>query len=230
MRKNLLLMFAAILLCGLAVTMFTSCGGDDEDNTPKIPEEQQDPEEQKPEVKKADFYDITVTVVGQSNLLKVMTSDFTINWVKNGQPNKKVVEFDEEFQGESALDALENTRYAAATKVAFSGEPKLEKEMQNKYIYRMTLKDIAADTKYSYDFLFHVNKDFQIAEGDSLLYVLPMVMVTETAKGTTNREIVEDFYYSGGVVRPHNLARFLQQFDERTPMFQNHEFIVGDRY
>ena len=230
MKKNLLWMLAAILFCGLTATMVTACGDDEEDNQPKNPEEQQDPDDpQKPEVKKADFYDITITVVGQSSLFKVMTSDFTINWVKNGQPNLKTVEFDEDFEGESALDALENSSYTRATKVAFMGEPKLEVDMQQKYIYRMTLKDIAVDTKYSYDFFCHVNKDFQIAEGDSLLYILPMVMVTETAKGTTNLELIEEFNYSGGVVHPNNLSRFLQQFDDRKPMFLKNEFTVGDR-
>ena len=34
MKKNLLWMFAAILLCGLTITMFTACGGDDEDTRP----------------------------------------------------------------------------------------------------------------------------------------------------------------------------------------------------
>lgn len=167
--------------------------------------------------------------MGQKSLLKVVTSDLTFNWQKNGQPNKQVVELDEEFVGESALDGLEASWYDKATALAFIGEPKLAKDMEKKYIYRATYKDVAVDSEYSYDFLCHVNKEFKIAEGDSLLYVLPMIMITETAKGTKDREVVEPFYYSGGVVRPNSLSRFIEQLDDRTPMFLCGKHIVGER-
>ena len=223
MKKNFLWMLAAILFCGLATIMFTACGKDD-DNTPKDPEE-----EQTPEPKKADFYDITFTVVGQKSLLNVITSDLTINYLKNGQQNKVTVELDEEFESESALDALESVWYNKATEAAFIAEPKLALDMEQKYIYRKTIKDIAVGTEYSYDFFCHVNKGFQIAEGDSLIYMIPSMMITETAKGTTNREVVEKFYYKGGVVKPGALSLFLEQYDERTPMFLKGEYTVGNR-
>lgn len=219
-------MFAVILLCGFATTMFTACGGDDEIVKPKDSEEEQKPDQQ---TKKAEYYDVTFTVVGQKSLLKVITADLTINYLKNGQQNKTVVELDEEFEGESALDALETSWFNKATEVAFTSEPKLAQEMNQKYIYRTTIKDIAVDTKYSYEFFCHANKNFQIAEGDSLIYMVPTMMITETAKGTSNREVVEKFYYKGGVVRPSGLARFTEQYDERVPMFLKGEYTAGER-
>ena len=69
-------MFAAILLCGLTITMFTACGGDDEDTRPNS-EQQGGDEGDDPAIPEATAYDITFTVVAPTNAFDITSYDFT---------------------------------------------------------------------------------------------------------------------------------------------------------
>ena len=173
MKKNFMWMIAAILFCGTMTTVFTSCGSDDSNTTPKpvTPEEQQ-------EEKKAESADVTLTLVVQRSTLNIFKYDFKYVDAKG---NTQTFDIDEKTEG-VPFDDFEQPLYNLYSKASFPalGEA-FAQDMQNPLVLRFTLKNQPTGKNYSYETICHIKEDFQFKE--NFIYVFPSVLVTETPKG-----------------------------------------------
>lgn len=175
MKKNLLWMFAAILLCGLTITMFTACGGDDEDTRPNS-EQQGGDEGDDPAIPEATAYDITFTVVAPTNAFDITSYDFTY---ADSKGNKITKEIDADMPNEP-LSELEKNGLDMYIKTSSMTNSNFAELLSDTRAQHFTLTNIPAGSKVQYQLVMHPSPEYKPAEGTTISFATPAVNVTQT--------------------------------------------------
>lgn len=192
MKKNLLWMLAAILLCGLTVTVFTACGDDDDDNN--TPKPQDTPTE-------ATSYDVTLTFMAFKSLTPYVTYEFSYTNHKGEKSGPIKISGNE--KGED-LTANELEEYKGFYKLYVS-----ENVPESKYLEYMamhfTIKDVPTDGSISWETTRHKIAEATVPE-EPFSYVWPSVMVT-VKSGNKSRSVMN---LGPGIVGESNREKWFE--------------------
>lgn len=175
MKKNLLWMLAAILLCGLTTTMFTACGGDDEDNQPNSGQQDNSG------TTESTTYEVTFTVLAPTNAFDFMSYDFTY---ADDKGNRFTKEIDSDMSNES-LTEKEKADLNTYLRVATLTTPNFTQVFTDYRAQHFTLKNLSTGSTIHYELVMHPNSDYQPAEGEAFAFVSPLVNVVQTPKNGT---------------------------------------------
>ena len=195
MKKNLLWMLAAILFCGLTVTVFTACGSDDDDNKPNSGGDDNDKPAQ------VTSYDVTLTFMAFKSLTPYVSYEFSYTSPKGEKYGPIKITGNEKGDG---LTAEELEKYKSVYKEFVS-----ENVPESKYLeytaLHFTLSDIPVDGSISWETTRHKLADATAPE-EPFSYVWPTVMVTVKA-GNKKQSSVSVL---SGVVGESNKERWFE--------------------
>ena len=188
MRKNLLWMFAAILLCG---AMVTSCGDDDDKNNSQSPE---------PEPSVAKKYDITLTFFAYKTLSAYLNYEFTYT-DHNGNKSTPVTITGNE-KGET-LTAEEAADYKLFYSTQIT-ESVPESKFLEYVVFHYTIKDVPADGEISWETIQHTAPEATVPT-EAFSCVWPSVMYSVTTSGEKARRKME---FGKNIVSDSNLEKW----------------------
>ena len=164
MKKNLLWMLAAILFCGV---MTTSCSKDDDDNSTPTPDTP----------KQETQYDIELNFIAHPKSLQYFEYDFKY---VDANGNTKTIDIDQDTKGTSLGTLAQNQVYTGVVSVIAS--TKGYEDLNNPFVYRVTLKNQPVGKTISYTTTCHVKENVTITE--TLQYATPAVLAIKTADGS----------------------------------------------
>jgi len=203
MKKNLLWMLAAILLCG---AMTTSCSkDDDDDNNAQTPD--------KPNVETK--YDFELNFIAQPKSLLYFEYDFKY---VDANGNTKTIDIDQNTTSASLGTLAQNPSYKAVISAIASIEGYAD--MQNPFIYRVTLKDQPVGKTISYTTTCHVKENATITE--TLQYAWPSVLVVKT----TDTSVFSNFNFKTWKITPDKWESYIPTIDGKIISNATDEIVV----
>ncbi|MBR1790773.1 MAG: hypothetical protein IJ754_03340 [Bacteroidaceae bacterium] len=218
MKKNLLWMFAAILLCGLTITMFTACGDDD----PVIPapepqEEEKEGEEGEKEgekedvIVKAGVYDISVAYIVHRSLTNFFDIELTTT-DNNGKETtysfKTPQDQSDGFQGTEAKDYQ-----AVSYGVLRAVDDLFTLDYCNDVIVRRIIfKDVPVDKSVKFITVFHKKQDLQVTP-QRYAFIRPSYVFTQTPKDNQKATVLHDSSARGSIIGESSFEKWLNSMD-----------------
>ncbi len=172
MKRNLLWMLAAILLCGV---MTLSCSKEEDNSKPQTGQQDDNG------TTASTTYDVTFTVLAPTNAFDFMSYDFTYSDEKG---NKFTKEIDGDMSNES-LTEKEKADLNTYLKTASLTEPNIAALLSDYRAQHFTLKNLSSGSTIHYQLVMHPDPDYQAAEGTSFAFVSPLVNVVQTPKNGT---------------------------------------------
>ncbi len=217
MKKNFLWMFAAILLCGLTVTMFTACGGDDDPVIPSNPTEEEEGNneeegEKEDVIVKAGVYDISVAYIVQRTLTNFFDIELTTT-DNNGKETtysfKTPQDASDGFVGTEAKD------YQAVSYDTFrSIDALFTLDYCNDVIVRRVIfKDVPVDKSVKFITVFHKKQDLQVTP-QRYAFIRPGIIFTQTPKDNKKATVLHDSSVRASIIGESSFERWLNKMDE----------------
>ena len=216
MKKNLLWMFAAILLCGLTVTMFTACGGDDDPVIPSNPTEEEEGNneeegEKEDVIVKAGVYDISVAYIVQRTLTNFFDIELTTT-DNNGKETtysfKTPQDASDGFVGTEAKDYQ-----AVSYEVLRSTDDLFTLDYCNDVIVRRIIfKDVPVDKSVKFITVFHKKQDLQVTP-QRYAFIRPSYVFTQTPKDNKKATVLHDCSARGSIIGESSFERWLNSMD-----------------
>lgn len=211
-------MFAAILLCGLTITMFTACGGDD----PVIPapepqEEEKEGEEGEKEgekedvIVKAGVYDISVAYIVHRSLTNFFDIELTTtdnNGKETSYSFKTPQDQSDGFQGTEAKDYQ-----AVSYEVLRAVDDLFTLDYCNDVIVRRIIfKDVPVDKSVKFITVFHKKQDLQVTP-QRYAFIRPSYVFTQTPKDNQKATVLHDCSARGSIIGESSFERWLNSMD-----------------
>jgi hypothetical protein len=192
MKKNLLWMLAAILFCGLTVTVFTACGDDDDNNN--TPSGQETPAE-------PSSYEVTLTFIAFKSLTPYVTYKFTYTDAQGKEYGPIAITGNERGDG---LTAEEMEKFKTIYSNFVTKNVPESKYLEYTALH-FTLPEFPADGSIKWETTRHKIAD-ATAPTEAFSYVWPTVMVT-VKSGNLKRYFVQ---VSPGVVGESNKEKWFE--------------------
>jgi hypothetical protein len=217
MKKNLLWMIAAILLCGLTITMFTSCGDDE----PVIPaptpqEEEGDNEgegegEEKETVVKAGVYDISVAYIVHRSLINFFDIELTTtdnNGKETAYSFKTPQDQSDGFQGTEA-EQYSNVAYGTLRII----DDLFTLDYCNDVIVRrINFNDVPVDKSVKFITILHKKPNLENTS-QKYAFIRPSFVFTQTPKDNKKASVLSDCSVRGSLVGESSFERWLNNMD-----------------
>ena len=210
-------MFAAILLCGLTVTMFTACGGDDDPVIPSNPTEEEEGNneeegEKEDVIVKAGVYDISVAYIVQRTLTNFFDIELTTT-DNNGKETtysfKTPQDASDGFVGTEAKDYQ-----AVSYEVLRSTDDLFTLDYCNDVIVRRIIfKDVPVDKSVKFITVFHKKQDLQVTP-QRYAFIRPSYVFTQTPKDNQKATVLHDCSARGSIIGESSFERWLNRMDE----------------
>lgn len=210
MKKNFSWMRTAIRPMVLTMLFFgamtTSCSSDDDDdkNTPT-------PDTPKQETK----FDIELNFVAHPKSLQYFEYDFKY---VDANGNTKTIDIDQDTQG-SSLGTLADVPIYKST-VGTMASIEAYADLNEPFIYRVTLKDQPVGKTISYTTISHVKENVTISE--TLQYATPAVLAMKPADGS----VCVPFSIKTWKVTPEKWADYLKTVEGKTIQEASNEFVI----
>ena len=209
-------MFAAILLCGLTVTMFTACGGDDDPVIPSNPTEEEEGNneeegEKEDVIVKAGVYDISVAYIVQRTLTNFFDIELTTT-DNNGKETtysfKTPQDASDGFVGTEAKDYQ-----AVSYEVLRSTDDLFTLDYCNDVIVRRIIfKDVPVDKSVKFITVFHKKQDLQVTP-QRYAFIRPSYVFTQTPKDNQKATVLHDCSARGSIIGESSFERWLNSMD-----------------
>lgn len=215
MKKNLLWMIAAILLCGLTITMFTACGDDDPIIPAPTPQEEEGNNEGEGEgeeiVVKAGVYDISVAYIIHRSLTEFFDVELTTtdnNGKETAYSFKTPQDPSDGFQGTEA-EQYSNVAYGTFRMIddLFTLD-----YCNNVIVRRVNFKDVPVDKSVKFITVLHKKQDLQIT-AQKYAFIRPSIVFTQTPKDNKKATVLSDCSVRGSLVGESSFERWLNNMD-----------------
>ena len=209
-------MLAAILFCGITVTMFTSCG-DDDPITPNKPyeEEEGDPEGEEGEgeeiVVKAGVYDISVAYI----IHRSLTEFFDVELTTTDNNGKETTYSFKTPQDPS--DGFQGTEAEQYSKVAYGTCSMIDDLFtldycNNVIVRRINFKDVPVDKSVKFITVLHKKQDLQNTS-QKYAFIRPSFIFTQTPKDNKKATVLSDCSVRASIIGESSFERWLNNLD-----------------
>ena len=201
-------MFAAILFCGAMTTVFTSCSKDDDDDKVTPPTQQDEPTN-------PTKYDVELNFIAQPKSLQYFEYDFKY---VDANGNTKTIDIDQDTPSASIGSLAQLPAYTEVVSALASIDAYAD--LNNPFVYRVTLKDQPVGKPISYTTTCHVKENVTITE--TLQYATPAVL----AKRAAENSLYSPFSIRTWKITPERWAEYIPTVDGKTIAQASYEFVV----
>ena len=217
MKKNLFWMLAAILFCGITVTMLTSCGDDE----PIVPtqepsgndDEGDDPEgegEEEEIIVKAGVYDISVAYILHRPVLEFFDIEL-VTTDQNG--NQNTYNFTNPHDQSDGFQGNEEKQYSDLAFGTFRMIDDLftMEYCKNVLVRRIIFRNVPVDKSVQFVTTFHKKQDLEITP-QKYGFIRPCFVFTQTPKDDNKATVLNDCSVRASLISS-NFERWINQMD-----------------
>ena len=238
MKKNLLWMLAAILFCGITVTMLTSCGDDDPiptsnegDNNDGDGDGDGDGEgegEGEKTIVKAGVYDISIAYIIHRSITEIFDVELTTT-DPNG--NENTYSFKTPQEPSDAFVGNEAEIYRASSYETFKMvDPLFTLDYCNDVIVRrINFRDVPVDKSVKFITVFNKKPDVQLTP-HKYAFIRPSVVFTQTPKDNNKATVIQDGSVRASAIGANSFERWVNSLDGQREKGGTFKLVAGATY